>query len=490
MSRSAARFKPDPMNKHPVPPHSKQANSQKIIIIVLLLVAGLVILVLPNLVSKPWIADTSESAITVMAKTAVTPSTAAEKIQYRQSSQTALATIIAVRDRLNGQSIELWADFEYRQAMALIELGDEQYIQGNYSESLETYKQSLGQLNSLDQLGQVRLAKALTDGLHAIENASPADLSIAEDAARLALAIAPNSQQAQNLAQRAALLPQVVEQLKSGDRLLASKQFEAARSAYQQATNHDSQHLRASVALDTIEKTITGERFRDYMSAGFKALDQDKFVAANQAFNNAGGLYNSDPNVAKALSQVSTRQSQIAVSLQMQEAAGYEKKELWSAALEVYQSLLRTDPSLTEAKIRIISVSVRADLDNKINGILADPLKLASSEVYRRTQKLLQDAMGITMQGPLLGRQITDLDNALRQSRIAVKVILKSDNLTDVTLFRVKKLGVFERTSVTLKPGRYVAAGKRLGFRDVRIEFTITGKPLLAPILVSCTDAI
>ena len=484
------RFKPSPMNKHPVPPHPQPANTQKIIIGILLLVAGLVILVLPNLVSKPWIAGTSESATIGAAKTMVTPSTAAEKTQYRQSSQTVLATIIAVRDRLNSQGIELWADFEYRQAMALIELGDEQYIQGNYGASLETYKQSLGQLSNLEQLGQARLAQALTDGLNAIENASPADLSIAEDAAQLAVAIAPNSSQTQNLAQRTALLPQVIERLQAGDRLLASKQFEAARRAYQQAANQDGQHLKASAALDSVEKTIIGERFRDYMSAGFKALDQDKFVAANQAFNNAGSLYNSDPAVAKALSQVRTRRSQVTVSLKMEEAIGYEKKELWSTALEIYQSLLLTDPSLTEAKIRIISVSVRANLDNQINGILADPLKMASSRVYREAQKLLQDAMSINMQGPLLSRQITDLDTVLRQSRTAVKVVLQSDNLTDVTLFRVKQLGTFERTSVTLKPGRYVAAGKRLGFKDVRIEFTITGQPLPAPILVSCTDAI
>ena len=98
--------------------------------------------------------------------------------------------------------------------------------------------------------------------------------------------------------------------------------------------------LKASAALDSIEKTIIGERFRDYMSAGFKALDQDKFVAANQAFNNAGSLYNSDPAVAKALSQVRTRRSQVTVSLKMEEAIGYEKKELWSTALEIYQSLL------------------------------------------------------------------------------------------------------------------------------------------------------
>ena len=69
-------------------------------------------------------------------------------------------------------------------------------------------------------------------------------------------------------------------------------------------------------------------------------------------------------------------------------------------------------------------------------------------------------------------------------------MVLLSDSLTEVTLFRVAKLGTFEQTSVQLKPGHYIAAGSRNGYRDVRVEFTITGEPMEEPILVSCNEAI
>ena len=64
------------------------------------------------------------------------------------------------------------------------------------------------------------------------------------------------------------------------------------------------------------------------------------------------------------------------------------------------------------------------------------------------------------------------------------------DNLTDVTLFRIAKLGLFAQTTVQLRPGRYIAAGSRMGYRDVRVEFTITGEPLAEPILVRCSEQI
>ena len=82
------------------------------------------------------------------------------------------------------------------------------------------------------------------------------------------------------------------------------------------------------------------------------------------------------------------------------------------------------------------------------------------------------------------------LDRALRQSTTAVDVVLQSDNLTDVTLFRIAKLGLFAQTTVQLRPGRYIAAGSRMGYRDVRFEFTITGEPLAQPIQVRCSEQI
>jgi hypothetical protein len=174
----------------------------------------------------------------------------------------------------------------------------------------------------------------------------------------------------------------------------------------------------------------------------------------------------------------------------MQRASDHESAEQWQQALDIYQFLLATDPSLTSARVRIITVNVRASLDSQINKILADPLKLASTSVYNSAQRLLKDATGIAKPGPVLKQQIAELDKTLRQSRTSIDVVLQSDSLTEVTLFRVKKLGAFKQTSVLLKPGRYIAAGKRLGYRDVRVEFTVTGEPMPDPILVSCSEAI
>jgi len=62
--------------------------------------------------------------------------------------------------------------------------------------------------------------------------------------------------------------------------------------------------------------------------------------------------------------------------------------------------------------------------------------------------------------------------------------------LTQVTLYRVGQLGTFDSRVVPLKPGRYIAAGSRKGYRDVRVEFAVVPGEELSPIVIRCKETI
>ncbi len=467
-----------------------QPNRQKLIIGGLLVLVAAVVLLLPNLVTEPWIVDPDNPEASAIPITSVSPSTAAEKTQYRQNSQKLLAEIIMLRDGLTSQSIEQWADFEFRSALSLITAGDEQYGYGNYSESMASFNQALEQLKTLQILGEEKYQQALITGTNAIENAAIGDPAIASAAATLAMAIDASDSRSIALNQRATALPQLIEALQNAEQQLAIKQLEKASSYYQQAVAIDGKHKKAADGLVATQRAITEQSFRRAMSRGFTALEQNRFPQATDAFNQAGNIYPGRQAVIQALSQVETQQSQLLVSQQMQQAGDLERQEQWQQALGIYQSLLQTDPSLTQAKVKTIPVTVRATLHNQLQAALADPLKLSNANAYQKGRRLLKDARGIANPGPVLSQQVADLDRYLSQSTIPVPVVLLSDSLTEVTLFRVAKLGTFEQTSVQLKPGHYIAAGSRNGYRDVRVEFTITGEPMEEPILVSCNEAI
>ena len=151
-----------------MPDAGPQPDRQKLIIGGLLALVAAVILLLPNLVTEPWIVDPDNAAAPAIPITSVSPSTAAEKTQYRQNSQKLLAEIIMLRDGLTSQSIEQWADFEFRSALSLISMGDEQYGYGNYRESLASFNQALEQLKTLQILGEEKYLQALITGTSVI----------------------------------------------------------------------------------------------------------------------------------------------------------------------------------------------------------------------------------------------------------------------------------------------------------------------------------
>lgn len=133
---------------------------------------------------------------------------------------------------------------------------------------------------------------------------------------------------------------------------------------------------------------------------------------------------------------------------------------------------------------------MRAELDTRLSGYIDEPLRLSNKAEFDAAQITLQDARGISNSGPRLNEQIAELDTLVQRATSAVNVVFRSDNQTHVVLFRVADLGQFEQTSMRLRPGRYVAAGTRQGFRDVRVEFTITGEPLDEAIVVRCEEPV
>ncbi|MGH8168872.1 MAG: hypothetical protein ACREQ1_16655, partial [Woeseiaceae bacterium] len=69
-------------------------------------------------------------------------------------------------------------------------------------------------------------------------------------------------------------------------------------------------------------------------------------------------------------------------------------------------------------------------------------------------------------------------------------VQLVSDNATEVSIFRIGKLGTFTTQELSLRPGAYVATGSRIGFRDVRLEFRVAPEIEAEPIVIKCEERI
>jgi tetratricopeptide (TPR) repeat protein len=467
----------------------ESAGKQKVIIAVLALVALASVFLLPRFVSDTWISDGGSDRVPVADTSAssVSPSTAAEKTRYRQDAQSVLAQIIPLRDGLIAQSVETWSPVEFKIAMDRIAVGDEEYSYGNYLEALDVFQKALTEFTELDTLGKQKLEEALNQGLVALESLN---VGGAISASELATTLAPVDPEVLELASRATRVADLATHIESGDLSRQAGQLQAAQDSYQRAVDLDGKHQRASESLAAIKKEITDSQFRGHMSRAYAAMERDDFDAALEAFNQAATIYPGNNAMAQGRAQVANQNAQATVNDQITQAANYEATEDWSLAVSVYESLLEQDPTLTDIRVKLIPAKVRSGLDQRLEEFNEDPLRLSQQSIYRQAQVALNDAMGIPNPGPRLSGQVEELNVLLKRALTSVDVVFKSDSQTVVTLFRVAQLGQFEQTSLTLKPGKYIAGGTRQGFRDVRIEFTITGEPLDGPVVVKCEESI
>jgi tetratricopeptide (TPR) repeat protein len=465
-----------------------QAGFQKAVVLVLAVIAVAVFLLLPQFVSEPWLApETDQAAVSSPAEVDLTPSTRAQKTKFRQDAQFILAKILQLRDRLIEQQASQWAGLDFDQALQAIEQGDEQYRLAEYQQALQRYQSALDQLEVLTTSATEKLAQAKIDAAAALQ---AGQLAEATTAVTLAVAIDPEQAEVKQLQARLAVLPELLVLLQQGQRLQQQGELQAARQAIAKAATLDPLHQQAQQALAAVAVAITDSQFNTAMSAGYRALDSDQFERATTAFQQAATVYPDNPAVEQAMGQLQSRQSQLWVNQQFAKAKQFEQREQWSQAVTVYQQMLATEPTLTEVAARQIPAKVRASLDAQLEKTLQEPLKLSYRSNFNNAKNLLANARGIGNPGERLSGQISSLAELINRSQTPVDVVFESDALTEVTLYRVSKLGFFEQKTLTLKAGSYTVAGSRKGFRDVRVNFTVNGEPLEKPIVVRCTEPI
>ena len=152
--------------------------------------------------------------------------------------------------------------------------------------------------------------------------------------------------------------------------------------------------------------------------------------------------------------------------------------------------MLALDPALAFAQEGKARASGRAVLAAALDAYLDDPERLASPQVHERGVLVLAQAATVPDPGPRLRQQIAVVGRLVELAGEPIRVEIESDLQTEVVLYRVGRLGSFDRRQLELRPGTYTAVGTRAGYRDVRKRFTVRPGEHPAPVVVRCEERI
>lgn len=412
----------------------------------------------------------------------------AQIARARREAQAILQELLEQQEALEAIRVDLWAQDDFAAALSLAETADQHYQAREFAQAQALYEDSLKQMQALSERSEQVFTSALKAGNQAIEEG---DQARAQEQFQLAGYIKADHEAVQAGLQRAAVLETVMAEIDLGRDLQRQRKLDEARKHYEKALRLDPQSQPAQEHLEKVKLAIADRDFGRHMSTGFAAMAANQYPEAIAAFEQALQTRPEAADAQSALTQAKNQSTQTHLQNLLQQAREHERSEEWRAAADRYQEALKMDSSLVDARVGSIRAGTRADIDENLEQILAAPERLTTPAVHRDFLQFYEETRRISEPGPRLERQLEELHQALQQAVQPVTVLFKSDNATEVTLFKVAELGAFDQRQLTLKPGSYTLVGSRPGYRDVRHSFTVKAGVQETPVVtIQCEEKI
>lgn len=458
-------------------------------LVILALIAIAVFFWLPSYVEKPQI--TTEEVFSKASNnnyaTDASPWLDAQLAKQRKAAQQILAKLLDLQFALEEKSVRQWAETDFKSVEAFAVEGDNAYRSKNFIDSAKYYQLGLDKLQELDSSSTQVLNKLLSQGqVFFLQK----DSINASQKFQLALAIDPENKAALKGLRRSETLDQVLALQTEALKHYQAGNLDQALAVIDKALSLDEDNTQSIADHSIYSLALTDQQYSEAMSQGYNALLKKQYANAESFFRQAARLKPGSSQASTALQNTADKQSLERVNKLHQQAKALEADELWSTARERYEAALKLDNNLIFARVGAIRSKAREELDNKIENALKAPQRLNDQIVFRNTEDLLKDAQSIQQPGKKLLLQIKTLQTTLAVASQDVLVSFRSDNKTNVRIQRIGQLGSFESQQLNLKPGVYIATGSRPGFRDVRLEFTVSAASPRTIIAIECNEPI
>ncbi|MCP5090423.1 MAG: hypothetical protein GY949_05840, partial [Gammaproteobacteria bacterium] len=393
-----------------------------------------------------------------------------ESGKARLNAETILGELLSNFETLEQRGVQRWAGAQYLRAREFYAAGDKAYLERDYAAAERHYLDSIDVLQPLFDQIETEFQKALTGAEAAFESG---DQSEALRLYELAVAITPGNPTALAGYERARNLQSVLRLVEQGLEYEENIELEAAETSFRQAVTIDPQWVPAEEGLARVQRTRTEMEFDQRMSEGLDALVAGDYFAARAAFRMAERLMPESPEPADGLLQVDQQMRLTDINVLEQEALSLERDEHWEAVATTYEAILKVDSNLSFAIEGLAHANDMTALHKQLDEYVSDPDKLSNPNVMQKATLLVVDITRMPEIGTRLAAQRDELSRLLKRAVTPVPVALVSDNLTDVSVYKVGNLGNFTTRELALRPGTYVAVGIRPGYRDVRLEFRV-----------------
>lgn len=439
-----------------------------------------------------WLSPPNDTPPPVVVSKPVAPAATrtvdpAETVHQRLAAEEAASRYREKSKALAQQGAATWASADWAAATARGDEAATAVAAREYARAIERYDDASRQLTAIAGQAAPVYARALAAGEAAIQDGASAE---AVKAFQLALTIRPEDKKAKHGLGRAKRLDEVLARLAAGESRESAGALDPARVEYAAAAALDPEFASAKAALTRINGRLAARRFDQLMTQGLAHLERSNWSGAKRSFSTALKMRPAHPSATDGLARAKEGLQHDALARLQREARDLEAAERWEEALTAYRRAEAIDPTVDFARQGIARGVRMIALHARIDGYLTEPQRLYSASVRDEARRFLASLDNEAAGGARFAQGKQRLETALKRATTKVIVRLASDNATEVTVYRVGRLGRFQDREVTLTPGTYTLVGSRPGYKDVRVELIVAPDSASPRIFIACEERV
>jgi len=471
----------------PSDPGAARAKRRALIVLaVLTILAAVVVFILPH-----WLSGSREKTPEPRVITTARPPAPAAAQTSEQETETRqlLNKTLELKVRLDNEGAKTWGQEQlttsYNQVHGFLKEADSLFNAQRFERAAAGYQKTITAFEQLEASRPERLKRALKAGEEALEKP---DAALARRYFEIALAADSGNKEAKAGLQRVESLPRVLELLEKGRKSEDNGLLDDARTRYQDALEIDKHSRTARVHLQRVEQRIADRDFQRAMSNAMSAFNRRDIKQARSNLNIAKKIRPGNDAVRDLNRQIGAAERSTELQRLSRQAARHEQDEQWDKALQLYTRALTIDASAGFAQRGKIRAERLITLNRAIRNYLTSPGDLQAPEHRSHARSICDTALAADTTGPKLKSAVTELLALIEVYNKPVSVLLQSDHMTDVRIYRIGAFGRFLDHQLQLTPGRYRAHGTRSGYRDTTIEFTVPVNATSITVRIACEE--
>ena len=433
--------------------------------------------------TNPTLADSDQLQQPLESGVGLAPFEAMTLEQAKTSAETALSEFVELEILFNENFLPTEKSMKFiEEATSLATQGDALFIETNYMQASKYYADAGAIVRRLTNTTEREITEITNELRKSIDNLN--ENRARELSASLDVRIQEN-QTTLALKKRIASLPVVVAKMREARNFELEKEYGEALSLYADIKDLDPATVSLQGRIDSAQAGSNRVKVNSLLSTGFTALSERNFGVSRNSFKSALELDPKNLAAIGGLQQVQKLDDVRWIRTKLSKAEELIGLEQWRNATTVYDEILTRDRNIlsaSEGKRRAQQLEYVFKVLTEVN---KNPNKLSDSRLFSDAERVLQTVTRLDSIGDKLRASIAEAEKNLDDYRYPITITLVSNNLMDVSLSNVGRLGSFDEINLELRPGQYTVRASQDGCKDIyqTVEF-LPGRDSL---LLECT---